>query len=155
MADIQLPAWAASVLSIGLPAAGWFGRTLVERLWQRRDRRVLRLETDLQERLNLLRQLNGDIYQKWLWLRDVQASSYPTPAISLHADQVSFWLYKHSSYFPEPHRTSMVLLADYTVDIGTAFRSHVLEHGGQTLVKLWEGMREYQRDVEQKLGLVE
>src|SRR6266566_6102459 len=119
MGDIQLPAWAASSLAVGLPAVGWFGKTLVARWWQSRDRRALRRETDLQERLNLLRQLNGDVYKDWLWLRDVQEPVYPTPAVERHADRVSSWLYKHSSYFPEPHRTNMVLLADYTLDMGT------------------------------------
>jgi len=155
MADIQLPAWAASALAVGLPADGWLGKTVVARWWQSRDRRALRLETDLQNRLKLLRHLNGDVYQRWLWLRDVEAPVYPTQEAATAADEVSTWLYKHSSYFPEPHREHMVVLADYTVHIGSAFRSHVLEHGGPTLVKLWEDMRGYQRKMEDKLGLSE
>jgi len=153
MADIQLPAWAASLFAIGLPAAGWFGRTVVERLLQHRDRRVLRRETDLQERLQLLRHLNGDIYRKWLEIRDQHQPVWPTPAAEKTADEIATWLYKHSSYFPQPQRTRMVNLADVTFDLATAFRSHVIEHGDALMKSLWGEVRDYQRKVETKLGL--
>ena len=67
---MEIPAVVVALLGPGLPAGGWFVGRLIERRWQHADRRLGFVEANRAEQLRLLRELNGDLYQKWLWLAD-------------------------------------------------------------------------------------
>ena|SRR5712691_157576 len=152
MTDIQLPAWAAALLVPGLPAAGWLVGRLIERRWRHVDRRIGLAEANLTEQLKLLRQLNGELYQKWLWLAD-----HPDAADRARAEpaanEIGTWLYKHSAYFPERFRVIMVNLGDLTFHFATDKRVYALALRPTLLRNLWTLLQDYQRKVEGKLGL--
>ena len=93
----QVPASLAAILGPGLLAAGWFGRKFFDRRWARLDRGIVRAETNLEDQRRLLLDLNGDIYQKWIWLadhRDAQDRGKSEPV----ANEISTWLYASVHY---------------------------------------------------------
>ena len=153
MSEIQLPAWLATIIGVGLPALGWFGRQFIERRWKRRDRMIGRAEANLEAQHRLLRDLNGDLYQKWLWLADHPDAVNHSRAEPV-ANEVGTWLYKHSAYFPEDVRLMLVNLGHLTFHLATDQRGLVLQqYREKQLPAAWAHLRDYQRKVEKKLGL--
>lgn len=152
MPDLLVPTWLAPILGLGLPAAGWFGRKVFERRWERADRKIARAEANLEEQLRLLRHLNGELYQKWVWLADHRDAEDLTKA-GPTANEIGTWLYRHSAYFPERIRITMVNLGHLTFNLATVVRAEVLQYRLDELPKMWAFLRDYQRKVEKKLGV--
>jgi hypothetical protein len=149
--DIHLPAWAVALLGPGLPAAGWLVGRLIDRRWRHADRRLGLVEANLTEQLKLLRELNGDVYQKWLWLADHPHAADLARAEPA-ANEIGTWLYKHSAYFPERVRVTMVNLGDATFLLATERRANMLAIR-PVLGDIWMLLRDQQRKVERRLGL--
>jgi hypothetical protein len=130
-------------------AITWYIRSRIERRWADTDRRVARAEADLQEQLRLLRDLNGDLRNKWRWLtthRDAADPAKATPA----ANEIATWLYKHSAYFPEKYQRVMSALADMTFFYANVMRESAMQIRGP-LDWLWDQLQKYQRELEKKL----
>jgi hypothetical protein len=130
----------------------WLVQKLLERRWAHQDRRTERAEADQQEKLRLLRELNGDLYNKWLWLADhpdAANQATATPA----ANEIGSWLYKYSAYFPEAQRPTMVVLAGLTFNLATNLRPQMLTLRHTLFPQVWQQLRDYQREVEAALGL--
>lgn len=152
MPDLQIPAWLVAVLGAGLPAAGWFGRKFFERRWAKKDRTEKRSEKNLEEQRQLLLDLNGELYNNWIWLADHSEAQDRQKAEPV-ANKIGSWLYKHSSHFPDPVRPTMVVLADFTFHLATERRAEVLQRREDLLPGMWAYLRHYQREIETKLGL--
>ena len=106
-------------------AVVWLGRKLLEHRWAHQDRRTERVEADHQEKLRLLRELNGALYSKWLWLADHPGAVANPAQATAAANEIGTWLYKYSAYFysayfPEAQRPTMVVLAGLTFNLATA-----------------------------------
>lgn len=163
MPDLQIPVWLAGLLTIGLPTIGWFVRKFFERRWAKTDRVELRAEANLEEQQKLLRELNGERYLKWCWLATHPDASVITGNTEQRAraedtaNDLGTWLYKHSSYFPEEMRVTMVNLGHLTFRLAThEHRAESVSTPMQNVAKhLWKYIQGYQRKVERKLGLEE
>ncbi len=64
------------------------------------------------------------------------------------------WFYKHSSYFPEEIRVTLVNLGYLTFFLASDQRQAALDATKEWSVEAWNSLREYQRKVERKLGLI-
>lgn len=150
-----VPASITVALAIGT-AIGWFVRKRFERKWARIDRREEReeerQEAALQEQLKLLRHINEELHPKWSWFLGHTDARDLKNAVPL-ANEVSDWLEKHSAYFPEEIRLALVSLSQtpLILAIGNRERWLGLAHAQEEF--LWKAVREYQREVERKLGL--
>ena len=140
-----------ALLGPGLPAGGWFVGRLIERRWQHADRRLGFVEANRAEQLRLLRELNGDLYQKWLWLADHPDAADRAKAEPA-ANEIGTWLYRHSAYFPERFRVMMVNLGNVTFELATD-RRPILLPLRPLMRDIWRILRDYQRKVERKLGI--
>ena len=130
---------------------GWYFRSRLERRWAREDRRTTRAEAHLEKQLDLLRELNGDLHKKWVWLTthpDADDRSKAEPA----ANEIATWLYKHATYFPDKQQTVMNGLAGMTFVFAASFRQDAMRIL-DVLDSLWAHLRGYQREIETKLGL--
>ncbi len=137
---------------LGGGAAGWIGKTLVERYLRQRDRRTERQEANKEEQGRLLLHLNGQLYNRWLWLADhpdAANQAKATPA----ANEIGDWLYQYSSYFPESQRPAMVVLAGLTFHLATNQRAQVLLLRHTLCKAVWQQLHDYQPSVEKDLGL--
>ena len=132
-------------------AVVWFGRKLLERRWARADRRTERAEADQQEKLRLLRELNGEVHKKWVWLTTHSDAADRSKAEPV-ANEIGTWLYKHATYFPEKERMAMDALANMTFFFATDLRQDVMRIR-DSLAWIWKHLQGYQREIETKLGL--
>ncbi|SRR6266550_3050333 len=148
---MEIPAAVVALLGPGLPAAGWYARKIIERRWQHADRRLGLVEVNLTEQHKLLRELNGDVYHKWLFLADHPEAADLAKAEPV-ANEIGTWLYKHSAYFPETLRVMMVNLGNVTFELATE-RRPILLPLRPVMQDLWRILRDYQRKVERKLGI--
>ena len=129
----------------------WLGQKLLERRWEREDRRTTRAEAHLEKQLDLLRELNGEVHKKWVWLTthwDAADRSKAEPV----ANEIGTWLYKHATYFPETQRMAMDALANMTFFFATDLRQDVMRIR-DSLGWIWKHLQDYQREIETKLGL--
>src|SRR3990172_554 len=126
MPDLQVPAWLAGALGLGLPALGWFARNLIQRRWTKADRQDERAAKNLEDQRKLLIHLNGDLYNKWNWVADHSDAQDRAKAEPV-ANEIGSWLYKHSAHFPEPVRPTMLVLANLTFHLATTRRAEVLQ----------------------------
>ena len=132
-------------------AIGWFVRSFFERRWAHEDRRTTRVEAHLEKQLDLLRELNGDLHKKWVWLtthRDAEDRAMAKPA----ANEIATWLYKHAPYFPDKQRHGMDALAGMTFFFASDLRRDVMRIR-EVLDSMWKYLQDYQREVETRLGL--
>jgi len=154
MPDVQIPAWVAPVLTVVLAIGGtigWFVRKLFERRWAKKDRFLLRGEADLEKQLELLRDLNGNVYGQWVWLVSHRDAEEPVKAAPV-ADEIGKWFYLHSPYFPEEIRVTLVNLGWLTFFLATDDRWDALRARREWSVGAWKNLRGYQRKVEGRLG---
>ena len=125
MPDVQIPAWLVPVvLAIG-GTIGWFVRKLFERRWAKKDRFLLRGEADLEKQLRLLRKLNGELHQKWIWLGG-HTDAHDLEKAEPVADEIYTWCYKHSAHFPEKIQRRLVGLGNLTSLLATEGRAEWL-----------------------------
>jgi len=132
-------------------AIGWYVRARLERRWAREDRRTTRAEAHLEKQLDLLRELNGDLHKKWVWLTshpDAKDRSKAEPA----ANEIATWLYRHATYFPEKQRRTMDALAGMTFFFATDLRQDVMRIR-DPLAWMWEQLQRYQTEIDTELVL--
>jgi len=132
-------------------AIGWYVRARLERRWAREDRRTTRAEAHLEKQLDLLRELNGEVHKKWVWLTTHSDAANRSKAEPV-ANEIATWLYKHATYFPETQRMAMDALANMTFFFATDLRQDVMRIR-DPLAWMWKHLQGYQREIETTLGL--
>jgi len=132
-------------------AIGWYVRARLERRWAREDRRTTRAEAHLEKQLDLLRELNGEVHKKWVWLTTHSDAANRSKAEPV-ANEIATWLYKQAPYFPEKQRMAMDALANMTFFFATDLRQDVMRIR-DPLAWIWKHLQDYQREIETTLGL--